>query len=82
VVEQLALPQVLAEPDPAIPEPPQISEKIQPTVGKPTAQASPIEKQSHQHRSTQLTEPAWSTGPAWSRNADTFITFLFFGRVN
>jgi hypothetical protein len=81
-VEALPATQVLAEPDPAIPEPPQISENVQPTVRKRTTQASPIKKQSHQHRSTQLTEPAWSTGPAWSRNADTFVTFLFFGRVN
>jgi len=81
-VEALPATQVLAEPDPAIPARPQISEKVQPTVRKPTAQASSIKKQSQQHRSTQLTEPAWSTGPAWSRNADSFVTFLFFGRVN
>jgi len=67
--------------EPAVQEPPQISTKSQPAA-RAKAQSLAMKKQSHQQRAAQLAEPAWLAGPAWSRNADSFIRFLYFGRVN
>ena len=67
--------------EPALQEPPQISTKSQP-VTRAKAQASPMKKQNHQQRAAQLAEPAWLAGPAWSRDAGSFMRFLYFGRVD
>jgi hypothetical protein len=60
--------------------PPQVSTTVKPTAQTMRGQAK--KKRGHQQRVAQLTEPSWLTGPSWSRNADSFIKFLFFGRVN
>lgn len=60
---------------PAVQPPPQIPANVQPAARSARAQESP-RKQSRQQRAAQLPEPAWS------RDADSFITYLFFGRVN
>jgi hypothetical protein len=58
--------------------PPQVSNKIEPTIRKTSAQATSMKKQGPQ-RSAQLTQPVWLAGPAWSRNSESFINYLFFG---
>jgi hypothetical protein len=60
---------------PAVRPPPQIPANVQPAARLARAQELP-RKQSRQQRAAQLPEPAWS------RDADSFITYLFFGRVN
>jgi hypothetical protein len=50
--------------------------KIEPTARAPRAQAPSRRKQSHQQRAAQ------STDPPWSRDADSFIRYIFFGRVD
>jgi hypothetical protein len=60
--------------------PPQVSTTVKPTAQTMRGQAK--KKRGHQQRVAQLTEPSWLTGPSWSRNADSFIKFLFLWRVN
>jgi hypothetical protein len=67
--------QVPAEAEPAVQATPQIPAKIEPAARAARAQAQPTKKRS-QRRVAQSTEPSWS------RDADSFISYLFFGRVD
>jgi len=58
--------------------PPQGSNKVEPTIRKTSAQTTSMKKQGSQ-RSAQLTQPVWLAEPAWSRNSESFINYLFFG---
>jgi hypothetical protein len=55
---------------------PEIPAKVEPGARAPRAQAPFRKKQSHQRRAAQ------STDPPWSRDADSFIRYIFFGRVD
>ena len=59
--------------------PPQVSTTVKPTAHTMRGQAK--RKPGHQQRVTQVTEPSWLMEPSWSRDADSFIRFLYFGRV-
>ena len=59
--------------------PPQVSSTVKPAAHTMRGQAK--RKPGHQQRVTQVTEPSWLMEPSWSRDADSFIRFLYFGRV-
>jgi hypothetical protein len=65
-----------AKVEPAAEAAPEIPAKIEPAARAPRAQAPSRKKQSHQQRAAQ------STDPPWSRDADSFIRYIFFGRVD
>jgi hypothetical protein len=69
-----APPEVPAEP--AAQAKPKVPAEVEPAARAARAQVSSTNKQSRQQRAAQSTEPPWS------RDADSFITYLFFGRVN
>jgi len=77
-VEAVPQTQEPTKPEPAVQASPQISGKVEPTVRKTRAQASSTRKQGPQR--SQSTRPAWLTEPAWAQNADSFMSYLFFGR--
>jgi hypothetical protein len=52
---------------------PQVPVKVEPLAQAARVQAPPLKKQSSQQRAAQSTEPRWS------RDANSFITYLFFG---
>lgn len=68
-----APPEVPAEVEPAAQAKPNVPAKVEPAARAARAQVSSIDKQSRQQRAAQSTEPSWS------RDADSFITYLFFG---
>ena len=68
-----APPEVPAEVEPAAQAKPKVPAKVEPAAGAARAQVSSMKKQSRQPRAAQSTEQPWS------RDADSFITYLFFG---
>jgi hypothetical protein len=66
---------VPAKVEPAVKAKPEIPAKVEPAARAARAQAQPTKKRSQQR-------VAQSTEPPWSRDADSFIRYLFFGRVD
>ena len=71
-----AAPESLAKVEPTAEAAPKSPAKVEPAARGPRAQAPSRKKQSHQQRAAQ------STDPPWSRDADSFIRYIFFGRVD
>ena len=71
-----AAPESLAKVEPTAEAAPERPAKVEPAARGPRAQAPSRKKQSHQQRAAQ------STDPPWSRDADSFIRYIFFGRVD
>ena len=67
--------QVPAKVKPAVQATPEIPAKVEPAARAARAQAQPTKKRSQRR-------VARSTEPSWSRDADSFISYLFFGRVD
>ena len=68
-----APPEIPAELEPAAQAKPKVLAKVEPAAHAARAQVSSMKKQSRQQQAAQSTEPPWS------RDADSFITHLFFG---
>jgi hypothetical protein len=71
-----AAPEIPAKVEPTAEAAPEIPAKVEPVARAPRAQAPSRKKQSQQQRAAQ------STDPPWSRDADSFIRYIFFGRVD
>lgn len=65
-----------AKVEPYAQSPPQVPVKVEPLAPAARVQAPPLTKQSRQQRAAQSTEPRWS------RDANSFITYLFFGKIH
>jgi hypothetical protein len=75
-VEAKPAAQVPAKVEPAVQAPPEVPAEVEPAVqAKPKvpAKVEPAVKQNRQQRAAQSTEPPWM------RDADSFMTHLFFG---
>jgi hypothetical protein len=71
-----AAPEVHEKIGPAAQSEPQVPARVEPAARAARAQAPARKKRSYQQRVAQSTEPPWS------RDADSFIRYLFFGRVD
>ena len=71
-----AEPEEPAKVEPTAEAAPEEPAKVEPTARAPRAPAPSRKKQSHQQRAAR------STDPPWSRDADSFIRYIFFGRVD
>ena len=72
-VEAKPAAQVPAKVESDVQAPPEVPAEVEPAARAARAQVSSMKKQSRQQRAAQSTEPPWS------RDADSFITHLFFG---
>jgi hypothetical protein len=72
-VEPAVQPEIPAEVELAAQAKPKVLAKVEPAARAARAQVSSMKKESRQQQAAQSTEPPWS------RDADSFVTHLFFG---